>query len=194
VYIPTPAQLGPAWPALGSWGADKIASRVICRGAHARHGVATARTRSLGVCLFLFVFGNDTGSTGSRDRDGLGIACLPATLAQTLAMPSTPNLIGCPSQHRGRPGSRSLGCRQDRDLSSRPSGTGCDLVIFRVGCPSALYLCNKTLIMRPSFRSQPVVGAWVYNSTALQQNVSCASATLSRATTLVSLPWESKTK
>ncbi len=34
----------------------------------------------------------------------LGSACLPFTLILTLVVPPTPNLIGCPSQHRGNAG------------------------------------------------------------------------------------------
>jgi hypothetical protein len=37
--------------------------------------------------VFLCFYVIDTGSTGSRDRDGLGIACLSFTLALTLAVP-----------------------------------------------------------------------------------------------------------
>jgi hypothetical protein len=36
--------------------------------------------------VFLLFYVIDTGSTGSRDRDGLGIACLPFALMMTLAM------------------------------------------------------------------------------------------------------------
>jgi hypothetical protein len=53
----------------------------------------------------------------------LGIACLPITLTLTLAVPTYPQPYWMPQSASGRPGSRSLGCRQ-RDPEGRPPGTG----------------------------------------------------------------------
>ncbi len=58
------------------------------------------------VCVSLFVI--DTGSTGSRGPIlTWGLPVYPPPLLRRWLCRSTPNLIGCPSQHRGRPGSVS---------------------------------------------------------------------------------------
>jgi len=74
------------------------------------------------VCVSLFYVIN-TGSTGSRGPIRTwGLPVYPPPLL-TLCQ-STPNLIGCPSQHRGRPGSRSPGTKPQDRVVGPPSRTG----------------------------------------------------------------------